>query len=104
MKSVSSLLSRNPHPGTTIALPPIDSIVKVYSTTLPKRSVTVRFVVVPGPRSVVVTFAAPGSARLPSNGYGSPGATGLFAACVGLMSARRAAANPSESSPRSGTS
>ena len=29
LKSVSSLLSRNPQPGTTMPLPPVDSIVNV---------------------------------------------------------------------------
>ena len=32
-------------PGTTIALPPVCSMVNVYSTMLPHRSDTVRFVV-----------------------------------------------------------
>src|SRR5437016_14660920 len=45
LKSVSSLLSRKPRPGTTIALPPVCSMVSVYSTTLPDRSTTVRLVV-----------------------------------------------------------
>ncbi len=44
-KSVSSLFSRKPRPGTTMPEPPICSMVKVYSTTLPHRSETVRFVV-----------------------------------------------------------
>src|SRR3979411_231880 len=44
LKSVNSLLSRKPRPGTTIALPPVCSMVKVYSTTLPQRSATVRLV------------------------------------------------------------
>src|SRR5205814_10349668 len=72
-KSVSSLLSRNPRPGTTMPLPPICSIVKVYETTLPKRSLTVRCVVDE------------------LNGEGSPGATGTGRA-VGPMRARRCAA------------
>lgn len=38
LKSVSSLLSRNPRPGTTMPLPPICSSVLVYDATLPKRS------------------------------------------------------------------
>src|SRR3979411_2165442 len=45
LKSVNSLLSRKPRPGTTMALPPVCSRVRVYSTTLPHRSATVRFVV-----------------------------------------------------------
>ena len=46
LKSVSSLLSRNPCPGTTIPEPPVCSMVSVYSTTLPHRSAVVRCVVV----------------------------------------------------------
>ena len=45
LKSVSSLFSRKPRPGTTIPLPPVDSIVSVYATTLPHRSAVVRWVV-----------------------------------------------------------
>ncbi len=45
LKSVSSLLTRNPQPGTTMPLPPVDSIVNVYETTLPRESATVRWVV-----------------------------------------------------------
>ena len=44
-KSVSSLLSRKPRPGTTMPLPPVDSIVNVYETTVPLRSETTRCVV-----------------------------------------------------------
>src|SRR6478609_6631610 len=44
-KSVSSLLSRNPRPGTVMPLPPVDSIVRVYATTLPHLSAVVRCVV-----------------------------------------------------------
>src|SRR5829696_3395483 len=46
LKSVSSLLSRNPKPGTTRPEPPVDSIVNVYDTTLPHLSDVVRCVVV----------------------------------------------------------
>src|SRR5687768_6378871 len=45
LKSVSSLLSRKPRPGTVIADPPVCSIVNVYAATLPQRSATVRCVV-----------------------------------------------------------
>ena len=45
LKSVSSLFSRNPRFGTSSPAPPVCSIVRVYSTTLPHRSATVRFVV-----------------------------------------------------------
>ena len=44
-KSVSSLLSRKPRPGTTMPEPPVCSMVSVYSTTLPHLSATVRLVV-----------------------------------------------------------
>ena len=46
LKSVSSLLSRNPQPGTTRPEPPVDSIVNVYETTFPHLSDVVRCVVV----------------------------------------------------------
>ena len=46
-KSVSSLLSRKPKPGTTIPFPPVDSIVNVYETTVPSSSAVVMWVVVP---------------------------------------------------------
>ena len=52
LKSVSSLLSRKPQPGTTMPLPPVDSIVNVYATTLPQGSETVRCVVEPSPAAV----------------------------------------------------
>ena len=45
MKSVSSLLSRKPRPGTTMPDPPVCSMVSVYSATLPHLSLAVRFVV-----------------------------------------------------------
>src|SRR5438045_8904722 len=81
LKSVSSLLSRNPRPGTTIALPPICSIVNVYSTTLPHRSTTVRFVVLCSVEPAAV--ADPGG-QLPDRSSG-PGATGLGSAFVGSV-------------------
>src|SRR5215207_9184152 len=87
LKSVNSLLSRNPKPGTTSPAPPVDSIVNVYETTVPDLSDVVRWVVV----------------SPPSNGYGSPGGTGPGAA-VAMISARRVAAYSSESSPARGTS
>src|SRR5687767_8574338 len=67
LKSVSSLLTRKPHPGTTMPFPPVDSIVNVYETTLPSASATVRCVVEP-----------PGGAG--RGGQSSPGATGDCAA------------------------
>src|SRR3954471_2723920 len=45
LKSVISLWSRQPQPGTTMPEPPVDSIVNVYDATLPLRSATVRCVV-----------------------------------------------------------
>src|SRR6478736_1656577 len=45
LKSVSSLLSRNPYPGTVMPEPPVCSMVRVYDATLPQRSVAVRCVV-----------------------------------------------------------
>src|ERR671919_2025263 len=52
LKSVSSLFSRKPQPGTTMPFPPVDSMVYVYDTTLPHRSETVRWVVVSPPSLV----------------------------------------------------
>src|SRR5688572_20777762 len=69
-KSVSSLLSRNPQPGTTMPLPPVDSIVNVYETTLPCRSETVRWVV---DSPAVVAAACARAAPPPLKGHGSPG-------------------------------
>ena len=45
LKSVSSLFSRKPRPGTVIPDPPVDSIVSVYATALPHWSTTERCVV-----------------------------------------------------------
>jgi hypothetical protein len=56
----------------------------------------------PGGDAVGAAAAGPGATR-PSNGYGSPGATGEVAA-RSVTRAARVAANPSDSSPRSGTS
>src|SRR4051794_247571 len=93
-KSVSSLLSRNPRPGTTIALPPVCSMVNVYSTTLPLASAIVMFVVL-GP-SVDAEAVGAGCC-----GHW-PGATGEVAAVVPI-SIRRAFANGCESRQLSGT-
>src|SRR6478672_1549582 len=43
LKSVSSLLSRKPQPGTVMPDPPVCSIVRVYDTALPHLSVTTRW-------------------------------------------------------------
>ena len=62
MKSVSSLFSRKPRSGTTMPLPPVDSIVSVYDTTLPHRSAVVRCVVEVPPSSTS-TAATPTSSH-----------------------------------------
>ena len=66
---------QEPNPGTTRPEPPVDSIVKVYETTLPHLSLVVRWVVV---STEVVSDALPAL-----NGRGSPGATGDVAAVPG---------------------
>src|SRR5439155_5799442 len=101
LKSVSSLLTRNPKPGTTIPAPPICSIVKVYDTALPLRSTTDRCVVCPGSPSEVETLAE-ADPLPPLYGQGSPKPTGLVAA-VSVMSARRVAAQSFDSRPLRGT-
>src|SRR4030095_13670784 len=73
LKSVSSLLSRNPKPGTTSREPPVDSMVKVYETTLPSLSEVTRCVVVSDCNAVAAATPA-------LNGYGLPGATAPAAA------------------------
>src|SRR5829696_5034498 len=102
LKSVSSLLSRNPYPGTTMPLPPVDSIVNVYDTTLPLRSATVRCVVDCRGWEIVALLAAAFEDE-PSLSYGSPGATGLVAA-LSVISGRRSSANDIEVRPSTGTS
>src|SRR5437868_14801706 len=74
VKPVSSLLSSKPRPGTTMPLPPVDSMVRLYATTLPHLSVTSRWVV-SGPSdwavsAVTETGAAGQEGEGPS---GSPG-------------------------------
>src|SRR3954463_4439380 len=71
LKSVSSLLSRKPKPGTTMPLPPVCSIVKVYSTTLPALSGTVMFVVEPTRVADALVSAGAGGAL----SVGSPAGT-----------------------------
>src|SRR3954468_14547531 len=71
LKSVSSLFSRKPKPGTTMPLPPVCSIVNVYSTTLPARSLTVRFVVDPTRVADALVSAGGGGAL----SVGSPAGT-----------------------------
>src|SRR4029453_15607670 len=96
LKSVSSLLGRNPKPGTTSPEPPVDSMVNVYETTFPDLSEVTRWVVVSD--CDAVTAATPAL-----YGYGFPGATAPGAA-VGVISARRVAAYSFDSNPASGTS
>src|SRR3954469_303796 len=79
-KSVSSLLSRKPRPGTVIALPPVCSIVNVYSTTLPFASAIVMFVVF-GPSVDEDTDPARCCGQ-------DPGATGDVAAVVPISCRR----------------
>src|SRR3954469_17420331 len=96
LKSVSSLLSRKPQPGTSKPEPPVDSIVNVYETTLPHLSDVTRCV-------VVSDIAAVAAASPFTYGYGSPGCTAPGAA-VAVINARRWAAYSSDSRPLSGTS
>src|SRR4051812_37379847 len=80
-KSVSSLLSRNPRPGTTIALPPVCSIVNVYDTTMPCASATVRCVV-DGPSSAL---------ECEPDAEQSPGSCGVGSAFGPISDARESA-------------
>src|SRR3954469_17393408 len=76
LKSVISLLSRKPRPGTTIPEPPVCSMVRVYSTTLPQRSATVRLVVcVFSVSPLRAARLAPGE-QSPSYDVTSPASTG----------------------------
>ena len=85
--------------------PPVCSMVSVYSTTLPHRSLTVRLVVemfsVSASSRTVPRAAV---AQLPSYDAGLPAATGLVAAVVALILQARSAANVSSSRAASGTS
>src|ERR671918_1881925 len=81
LKSVSSLFSRKPHPGTVIPFPPVDSIVYVYVTTFPHRSATVRWVVFSPPAAVAAAVAA--APPPPFKRPGAPGRTRLVEAPSG---------------------
>src|SRR3954452_20748009 len=83
LKSVSSLLSRKPQPGTVMPEPPVCSMVRVYDATSPQRSATVRCVVPWSSRTALVRPAAPAHAYEPS---GEPNGSGRGAALVGLNS------------------
>src|SRR5690349_1407366 len=73
LKSVSSLLSRNPQPGTVMPEPPYCSIVVVNDTTLPHRSDTDRLVVErPSGAAGALPAAGAHAAYLPS---GEPNGT-----------------------------
>src|SRR4051812_7812563 len=91
LKSVISLLSRKPRPGTTMPLPPVCSMVSVYSTTLPHLSATVRLVVL-WPSSV----GPPTVAGVQPDFVMSPGGTGLVRALVGEIWQARCRAQESE--------
>src|SRR6478672_4192638 len=82
LKSVSSLLSRNPRPGTTIPLPPSCSIVFVYDTRSPHRSLTTKWLVCVPSLPGLVSAVANEHVGEP---FRSPGATGLVSACVGSI-------------------
>src|SRR6202035_742010 len=84
LKSVSSLLSRKPRPGTTIPLPPSSSIVLVHDTTLPAPSATTKWLVWCS-RSGTGTAAPDGGVQLRDLLDGSAGAGGLTPAFVGSM-------------------
>ncbi len=100
-KSVSSLLRMKPRPGTVMPLPPVDSMVRVYATTLPHLSAAVRCVVFSP--SYVVGAAVP-AAPHPLGLRGSPGASGLFSTASSLMRHSRESANRWDSRPFTGTS
>src|SRR6478735_864960 len=101
LKSVSSLLSRNPQPGTVIAEPPVCSMVSVYAATLPQRSATVRCVV-PWSSRAASWWVAP--AEHEDGPSGLPNGNGRGAATVGLNSAQaRSFANACEVSCLVGT-
>ena len=92
LKSVSSLLSRNPRPGTTIPLPPVCSIVCVYDDDVAPPVGAPRVV---GVRSRRCPASCP---RWPPSRscepFRSPGATGLVSACVGSIRQARCWAKP----------
>ncbi len=75
----------------------------VYETTLPLLSETTRWVV-DWRGWLTVALACGGFDGSPWLSYGLPGATGLVAACVSSISARRSAAKLSDRRPVSGTS
>src|SRR5690349_10492144 len=102
-KSVSSLFSRKPRPGTVIPLPPVCSMVSVYETTLPHLSAATRCVVdrpsVSGPS--LVALVPPQPPYWPS---GTPGLSGFTAALAGSIRQERSAPKPRDNSSLVGTS
>ena len=102
LKSVSSLLSRNPRSGTSSPEPPVASIVSVYSTTLPHRSATVRFVVSRPSVSRALAGSPRAGSHTPSADPTSPARTGFVVASAGSISQARSAANVWSSSRRMG--
>ncbi len=100
LKSVSSLFSRKPRPGTVMPDPPVDSIVSVYATALPHWSTTERWVVEMPSASPCSSRAA---AAQPAASSGA-GATGLTDATSGSITQARASAKSWLSSVSVGTS
>src|SRR5262249_53543252 len=94
---------RNPRCGTTMAEPPVCSMVRVYDTTLPHLSVATRCVV-DRPSVDVSGVSAACAVQLVEPGcVGSPGANGLVSVEVGLIRQARVLANCGESRPVVGT-
>src|SRR5919199_2370125 len=99
LKSVSSLLSRKPRPGTTMPLPPTCSIVFVYDTTLPHRSLTTKWLV--WSPSLPPGVACPAGVHWPDP-FRSPGGTAPGAAGVGAISQAPRLADPADRGGRCG--
>src|SRR4051794_23643447 len=88
LKSVSSLFSRNPRPGTVMPEPPVCSIVRVYATALPHLSTTERWVV----ERFSVSGASAAAAAWQPAALSGAAATGFTLATFGLMTHARASA------------
>ena len=98
VKSVSSLFSRKPRPGTTMPEPPVCSIVSVYETTLPQRSDVTRCEV-----EVPTSLRPTGGAVVQPVASRAPGCVGVGRARSVIWQARERA-NGFDSSVFSGTS
>lgn len=96
LKSVSSLLSRKPWPGTTTAEPMFSSIVDVHDTTLPWLSATVKWVV----DDLLKLVLSAGQPVYPGMGWKGMGA-GI--ARVWTPVGHRLAANPGSNNSADGT-